>query len=533
MGDVQPVHTENDAGSQVPPRRADAVVIGAGPAGLMAAEMLGRAGAAVVLAEAMPSPGRKFLMAGKSGLNLTMDRPLPEVLPAYAEAAGWLAPALGDFGPVEVQGWARDLGQEVFTGSSGRVFPRAMKASPLLRAWLGRLDGLGVRLLRRWRWTGWARDGATDDAAAACEARRAVLEAAGGPELDDCAGAGQRPAGLGRPEERRAEQARMDPATTGVWSHAAKAATLVPGSAGDGTAPDQTGRPGGAGGAQRRRPAPSENAPIPPHRLRFDTPQGAVILETPIVVLALGGASWARLGSDGAWAPRLAARGIPLAAFAPANAALHVEWSPAMTRWFGYPVKPLAIRASGAPIRGECVITARGLEGGAIYAASRAIREGALLTIDLAPDLTEAALAARLVPRLAAARPGDSRSTRLRKALRLDGARLALLQEFARPLPDTAEDLARLLKSIPVRHSGLRPMDEAISTAGGIRRSALTEGFELEALPGVFCAGEMLDWEAPTGGFLLTACLATGRAAGRAAAARFASGSANRQPATP
>ncbi len=390
-----------------------AVVVGGGPAGLMAAEVLGRAGIPVLLAEAKPSLGRKLLMAGKSGLNLTKDEPFDDFLHAYGTAVDWMRPMLEEFGPGEVQDWARTLGQEVFTGSTGRVFPRAMKASPLLRAWLARLDGLGVRRRSRWRWTG--RDG---DA------------------------------------------------------------------------------------------------------LGFDTPEGKVRILPEVTVLALGGASWARLGSDGAWAPLLAERGVELSPFAPANAGLCVDWSEPMRARFGLPLKGVQFRVGRLSSRGEAVISSRGLEGGGIYPLTPALREGAPLTVDLLPDLARETVLARL----SRPRGKASLSTHLRKALKLDPARLALLQEFGRPLPADSAGLARLIKALPIRHAGLRPMDEAISTAGGVACAALDDGLMLRALPGTFCAGEMLDWEAPTGGYLLTACLASGRWAGRAAAARLLSG---------
>ncbi len=404
--------TEQEAAAEVAAEAAEALVVGAGPAGLMAAEMLARAGARVVLAEGKPSPGRKFLMAGRSGLNLTKDEPLPAFLPAYGEAADWLAPVLGGFGPGAVQDWARGLGQPVFTGSSGRVFPVAMKASPLLRAWLARLAALGVELRRGWRWQA--------------------------------------------------------------------------------TAPGFV----------------------------FATPEGPRRLVPRVAVLALGGASWARLGSDGAWAAGLAARGVALAPFRPANMGLAVAWPPGTERLFGTPVKGVALTAGAARTRGEFVISARGLEGGGIYAIARAVREGAAPALDLCPDRP----AAELVRRLAAQRPKDSLANRLRKALGLDPARLALLRAFAAPLPTEPAALAALVKALPLRHQGPRPMDEAISTAGGVARAAVDAGLMLRAWPGVFVAGEMLDWEAPTGGYLLTACLATGRHAGRAAAARLAAG---------
>ncbi len=389
------------------PEARDALVIGGGPAGLMAAEELARAGRSVLVVDAKPSLGRKFLMAGKSGLNLTKAEPAERFVAAYAEAAGWLAPMLKAFGPEEVQGWARGLGQEVFTGSSGRVFPVAMKASPLLRAWLARLAGLGVEVRTRWRWVGWEGEG-----------------------------------------------------------------------------------------------------------LAFDTPKGRRALAPRVTVLALGGASWARLGLDGAWAPWLAARGVALAPFRPANMGLCMIWSAHMRPHFGQPVKGVALSAGDRRVRAEFVLSARGVEGGGIYTLGRELREGAPLVVDLCPDLNFEEMAARL-----AARPArETTSARLRKALGLKPAALALLQECARPLPRDPERLAACVKAVRLEHAGPRPMDEAISTTGGITRAALDEGLMLRALPGMFAAGEMLDWEAPTGGYLLTACLATGRWAGQAAA---------------
>ncbi|MEM8956792.1 MAG: TIGR03862 family flavoprotein [Pseudomonadota bacterium] len=389
----------------------EALVIGGGPAGLMAAETLGRAGHRVIVAEAMPTLGRKFLMAGKSGLNLTKAENPEAFRAGYGAAAAWLGPALDTFGPEAVQDWARGLGQEVFTGSTGRVFPVAMKASPLLRAWAGRLGDLGVEIRTRWRWTGWA--------GAAC---------------------------------------------------------------------------------------------------RFETPDGPREVAARAVVLALGGASWRRLGSDGAWAGVLAGEGVALAPFAPANAGLAVEWSDKMAPQFGTPVKGIALSAGGLSSRGEIVLSVRGIEGGGIYPLSPALRAGEELLLDLAPDLS----CAQVTARLSRPRGKASLANHLRRALGLGAPQRALLTEFARPLPSEPRALAALVKALPVTHRGLRPIDEAISTAGGVAEEALDARFMLRARPGVFCAGEMLDWEAPTGGYLITGCLATGRAAGAGAAAWLA-----------
>ncbi|NDV02551.1 TIGR03862 family flavoprotein [Pseudoroseicyclus tamaricis] len=380
----------------------EALVVGAGPAGLMAAEELAAAGLSVTVAEAMPSPARKLLMAGKSGLNLTKDEPEEAFRAAYGPLPPALSAALSAFGPAEAMAWAEGLGQPLFTGSTGRVFPTAMKASPLLRAWLARLSGAGVTLRRRWRWTGF-----------------------------------------------------------------------------DGPA------------------------------LTFNTPEGPARLAPRVTVLALGGASWRRLGSDGAWASRF---DTDVAPFAPANAGLRVHWSSHMAPHFGRPVKGLRLTAGALESRGEIVLSAQGIEGGGIYPLTPALRAGAPLRVDLLPDLAEEEIRARL------ARQPRKLSTpnRLRRALSLPPEKLALLMEFARPLP---ADLAPRLKALPLRHSGLCPLDEAISTAGGLRFAALDEGLMLRSRPGTFAAGEMLDWEAPTGGYLITACLATGRHAGRAAAA--------------
>lgn len=386
----------------------EALVIGGGPAGLMAAEVLAAAGRRVVLAEAKPSLGRKLLMAGKSGLNLTKDEPPAAFAAAYSEGAGRLAPILAEFGPAEVMAWARGLGQEVFTGSSGRVFPVAMKASPLLRAWAARLAAAGAEVRTRWRWTGW-------DGAAAV----------------------------------------------------------------------------------------------------FATPGGEVRLTPGATVLALGGGSWARLGSDGAWVPLLAAAGAAVEPFAPSNVGFEVDWSPAMARHFGAPVKPVRLSAGGRSLAAEFVVSARGVEGGGVYALGPELRAGAPLILDLAPGLDAAAVAARL----SRPRGKASLANHLRKTLGLSPVKIALLRECAGPALSDPGGAARAVKALTLPLRGPRPIDEAISTAGGLALGSVDADLMLAARPGVFAAGEMLAWDAPTGGYLLTACLATGRRAGRAAAA--------------
>lgn len=385
-----------------------ALVIGAGPAGLMAAEELAAAGLSVTVCDAKPSVGRKLLMAGKSGLNLAKDEPFEDMMPRYFDAADPLRPMLQAFDANAVQDWARALGQEIFTGSTGRVFPRAMKASPLLRAWLNRLTGAGVVFRTNMRWRDW-QDG----------------------------------------------------------------------------------------------------------NMVFEGPQGPEAIRAEVTVLALGGASWARLGSDGAWAEILAERGVGLTRFAPTNVGLQIAWSPHMLKYAGEALKGVRFTAGSMSSRGEAVISQTGLEGGGIYEISRAIRLRHRPVVDLLPDLD----VAEVTRRLSRPRGKSSLSTHLRKALKLDSVKTALAQELARPLPQDPAALAHLLKALHLRHDGLRPLDQAISVAGGVRFDALTPELMLRSLPGVFCAGEMVDWEAPTGGYLITACLATGRWAGRAAAA--------------
>ena len=386
----------------------DLLVVGAGPAGLMAAEQAARAGMRVAIAEAMPSPARKFLMAGKSGLNLTKAEE-PNSFLQHFDTIAPLKPILAQFGPAEVIGFAQGLGQEVFTGSTGRVFPTRMKASPLLRAWLARLDALGVVLLRRHRWIG--------------------------PLATDA-----------------------------------------------------------------------------PHLLA--TPKGQVAVTAGALILALGGASWARLGSDGAWQTPVAAAGVPIVPIQASNVGLQRAWSDHMRPFFGQPVKNIELTVADQRSRGELVITQSGVEGGAIYALGRMLRQTPLARIDLAPQLSIHALRDMISNR----KPKDSLSNFLRKSVKLDATKRALLFELTRPMPRDTDGLIAAIKDAPLQVSGPRPIDEAISTAGGLSWDALTPELMLRDFPGVFCAGEMLDWDAPTGGYLITACLATGRWAGRAAA---------------
>ena len=385
----------------------EVLVVGAGPAGLMAADALLSRGYPVLLAEAKPSPARKFLMAGKSGLNLTKIEADETFRSAYGSGSAALSPMLDTFGPEEVRDWAEGLGQETFVGSTGRLFPVAMKGSPLLRAWLARLDAMGLRRRTRWRWEGWE-----------------------------------------------------------------KQASL------------------------------------------FSTPEGPQPVTPRATVLALGGASWARLGSDGRWADHFASASLPVVPFAPSNAGLTIHWSGHMAPHLGRPLKNIRLRAAALTSRGEVTLSARGLEGGGLYPLTPALRDGAALTIDLFPDLDTRSLTKRIEK----PRGKQSLSNHLRKTLKLSPQVQALVMEFARPLPTAPGALACLLKALPIPHDGPRPMDEAISTAGGVPFNSLDSGLMLRARPGTFCAGEMLDWEAPTGGYLLTACLATGLWAGRHAA---------------
>lgn len=381
-------------------------VVGGGPAGLIAAEAMAQAGLRVTVFERMPSLGRKLLMAGRGGLNITHSEPLETFRARYGDAAGWLTPCLDAFPPSALVAWCEALGQETFVGSSGRVFPKAMKASPLLRAWLHRLDSLGVRVALRSDWRGWDADGA--------------LTFANG------------------------------------------------------------------------------------NSFRADA-----------TVLALGGASWPRLGADGGWTALLP--DIEIVPLKPANCGFHVGWSEVFrNQHAGAPLKRIALTFNGEVLRGEAVITAQGLEGGAIYALSAKLREAiardgeATLQIDLRPDMSLDELSAKLD----GPRRGATLSNFLRKSANLPPVGIGLVQE-AMHSGAHGTRLSALVKTVPLRLTAPFGLARAISTAGGVARHELDEHLMLHRRPGVFIAGEMLDWEAPTGGYLLQACFATGLAAGR------------------
>jgi uncharacterized flavoprotein (TIGR03862 family) len=397
-------------------------VIGGGPAGLMAAEVLAAAGHAVTVFDAKPTVGRKFLLAGKGGLNLTHSEAFEPFLGRFGARAAQIEPLLRGFDADALRAWAAGLGIETFIGTSGRVFPSDLKAAPLLRAWLHRLRAAGVKFAMRHRWTGWTEDGA----------------------------------------------------------------------------------------------------------LRFAAPDGERLVKPSATLLALGGASWPQLGSDGAWVEWLAARGADIAPLRPANCgfdvgptAAHAQgpgWSERYaTEFAGQPVKPVALEAEGFASRpGEFVITATGIEGSLVYAASSALREqiarngSATLTLDLLPQLTPD----RVLAEVKHPRGSRSLSSHLKSRLHLGPLKLGLLHELlTREQMLDANQLGTALKKLTLTLHAARPVAEAISTAGGVRFEALTQGLMLRELPGVFCAGEMLDWEAPTGGYLLTACFASGRAA--------------------
>jgi uncharacterized flavoprotein (TIGR03862 family) len=396
------------------------VIIGGGPAGLMAAEALIKGGAQVDLYDAMPSVGRKFLLAGKGGMNITHSEPMEPFLSRYGARRAQIEPLLAAFGPDQLRAWVQELGIDTFVGTSGRVFPTAMKAAPLLRAWLHRLRESGVRFHSRRRWLGWTEDGS----------------------------------------------------------------------------------------------------------LRMATPEGEEIVGADAVVLALGGASWARLGSDGAWVPLLTQRGALVTPLRPSNCGFNVDWSEYLrSRFAGHPVKSVAISFTdsvGVTLcrQGEFMVTQNGIEGSLIYSFSAPLRDeieatgSAVIYIDLAPGWETK----RLVDEVSRPRGSRSLSSHLQSRVGIKGVKAALLRECA-PKADFINPirLGATIKALPVRLLAPRPIDEAISSAGGVAFEAVDERLMIRQLPGVFCAGEMLDWEAPTGGYLLTACFASGLAAGKGA----------------
>jgi len=397
-------------------------IIGAGPAGLMAAEMVAQGGVQVDLYDAMPSVGRKFLLAGVGGVNITHSEPFDVLLSRYGARFAAIRPLLEAFPPAALLGWIHGLGVETFVGSSGRVFPKDMKAAPLLRVWLHRLRESGVRFHVRHHWLGWSGDGA----------------------------------------------------------------------------------------------------------LRFAAPGGKLAVKADAVVLALGGGSWAKLGSDGAWVPLLAQRGVEVAPLLPSNCGFDVAggWSEHLkSRFAGQPLKTVALRFTDAAghsheRKGELMLSDTGIEGSLVYALSAPLRDtiaaqGAVtVLLDLAPDKT----IDRVIAEVAHPRGARSLSSHLQSRAGIKGVKMALLHEILSPVQlNDPVKLAHAIKSLPVTLAAPRPIDEAISSAGGVRFEALDEHLMLRDLPGVFCAGEMLDWEAPTGGYLLTACFASGRAAGQGA----------------
>ena len=393
-------------------------VIGGGPAGLMAAEVISACGMKVHVYESMPSLGRKFLMAGKSGLNITHTESFDEFVARYGTRRSQIECILKIFGTGELLQWVHGLGIETFVGTSGRVFPVGMKASPLLRAWLKRLDEAGVKVQLRHKWLGFAQDGDFSE-------------------------------------------------------------------------------------------------------LKFSTPEGEKIIKADAVVLAVGGGSWSRLGSDGAWVPWLERAGAKVEALKPSNCGFDVSWSPHFRERFdGYPVKSVVLSFGDFRQQGEFIVTKEGVEGGLIYAASASIRDEiyakgkAVLSLDMAPDRSLEWLTEKL------SKPHGSRSmaSRLERTVGIKGVKAGLLREFvSKEKFAQAEQLAYSIKHLQIPFVAPRPLDEAISSAGGVTFESLDEHLMMKRLPGVFCAGEMLDWEAPTGGYLLTACFASGYVAGQGA----------------
>ena len=376
----------------------DVLVIGAGPAGLMAAEVLALRGRQVTIVDSKPSFGRKFLMAGKSGLNITKEESFDCFMQSFREDKIKLEPILKVFGPEQIKKWVQDLGQEIFVGSTGRIFPKSMKASPLLRAWLQRLKEYGVRFETNHKWIDW------DDS------------------------------------------------------------------------------------------------------FVFDTPSGKRLFKPKTVILALGGSSWSKLGSDGKWDKILKARKINLNQFKPTNVGIRVDWSKFMHKYAGEPLKNIKMSSGDLVIKGEAMVTESGLEGGGIYELSASLRDGGNLAIDMFPNSN----LNHIISLLSKSQKKNSIGNHLRKTLKLKGVRLALVNEFLRPFPSDVKTLARSLKHLEINYLGTQPIDQAISTSGGVPFAALDENLMLREEPQVFCVGEMIDWDAPTGGYLLTACISTG-----------------------
>jgi uncharacterized flavoprotein (TIGR03862 family) len=387
-------------------------VIGGGPAGLMAAEVVSARGVKVDAYDSMPSVGRKFLMAGKSGLNITHSEPFERFVSRYGKHRAQIEPLLKNFGPDELRQWVHGLGIETFVGTSGRVFPMGMKASPLLRAWLKRLNDSGVTFHLRHKWTSW----------------------------------------------------------------------------------------------------------LPDASLKLETPEGEKVIKPDAVLLALGGGSWSRLGSDGAWVPWLEQAGVQVEALKPSNCGFDVDWTPHFRERFdGHPIKSVVLSFGSFRQQGEFIVTREGVEGGLIYAASARIRDEisargkAIISLEMAPNRS----LEWLIEKLSHPRGSRTMASHLEKRVGIKGVKAGLLREFV-PKEEFAhaERLAHFIKNLPIPLMATRPLDEAISTAGGVTFESLDENLMIRSMPGVFCAGEMLDWEAPTGGYLLTACFASGYTAG-------------------
>jgi len=390
-------------------------IIGAGPAGLMAAEVLSQNHVKVDMYDSMPSVGRKFLMAGKSGLNLTHSEPIEQFAARYGARRKWIEPMLKEFGANEIRSWAHELGIETFVGTSGRVFPVGMKASPLLRAWMKRLQENGATIHARHKWVGWSKDGS----------------------------------------------------------------------------------------------------------LRFDTEQGEKVVKADVVILALGGGSWRRLGSDGAWVHWLEQAGVKIEALKSSNCGFDVAWSSHFKqKYHGHPVKSVLLSFESFRQQGEFVITKHGVEGSLIYACSARVRDAieargmASIQLDLVPYLSRD----NVLKKLSIPRGSKTMASHLEKTIGIKGVKAGLLREFVSKSDfGNMERLAEAIKNLSIPLIAARPLDEAISSAGGVAFEELDQRLMLKKIPGVFCAGEMLDWEAPTGGYLLTACFASGRVAGQGA----------------